>query len=478
LLRTQKFKTVYDMENKTMKIKWINHMLNFVVIMALMLAWQPTTSAIAKSVPVTQAAQILPVENLLNSDGTLNSRTGARGALDLRGWNVTLDSARGPILTHDTAAPAAASADTWLGLTHNGLSGHMVYALAVVGSDLYVGGWFTQTSDGGVTNLNNIAKYSGGNWSALTQNGLDGNVSALAVIGSDLYVGGWFTQTFDGGVTNLGNIARYSASGTWSALDHNGLDGPVSALAVMGSDLYAGGSFSQTGDGTVKNLKNIARYSGGVWAGLAHNGLSSTVYVLGVIGSDLYAGGNFTQTADGTVKNLICIARYSGGEWFSLANNGLNSYVRAFAVIGSDLYVGGAFTQSADGTVKNLNYVARYSGGAWSTLTNNGLDGWVYALAASGSDLYVGGTFTKTKDGTVTQLNNIARYSGGSTWIALEHNGLNKTVEALAVSGSSLYVGGAFSQTNDAMVPNLNFIAWFGAPAAPGYSCYLPSVMR
>jgi hypothetical protein len=34
-------------------------------------------------------------------------------------------------------------------------------------------------------------------------------VHALGVSGGDLYMGGWFTQTVDGTFTELGNIARY-----------------------------------------------------------------------------------------------------------------------------------------------------------------------------------------------------------------------------------------------------------------------------
>jgi len=58
-------------------------------------------------------------------------------------------------------------------------------------------------------------------------------VYALAVVGSDLYVGGYFNETADGAVTNLNNIAKFSiTSNTWSALPHNGLDLGVLALAV------------------------------------------------------------------------------------------------------------------------------------------------------------------------------------------------------------------------------------------------------
>jgi LPXTG-site transpeptidase (sortase) family protein len=129
---------------------------------------------------------------------------------------------------------------------------------------MYVGGAFSGTADGTVT-LNRIARYDLNTnvWSTLANNGLNSPVYALAASGDDLYVGGMFTQTFDGAVT-LRRIARYSLSNnTWNPLSNNGLTGGeylfrVEDLAV-GSDLYVGGDFSQTTDGTI-TLNYIARY--------------------------------------------------------------------------------------------------------------------------------------------------------------------------------------------------------------------------
>jgi hypothetical protein len=60
-------------------------------------------------------------------------------------------------------------------------------------------------------------------------------VSAIPVSRSDVYVGG--------------NIARWR-DGAWSChgeADENGVDGPVSALAVEGGVLHVGGSFTSAG---------------------------------------------------------------------------------------------------------------------------------------------------------------------------------------------------------------------------------------
>jgi hypothetical protein len=431
--------------------RFLFKLINIIVALALAAAWGGMQPA-----PAVQAGQEIPVAALLNSDGTLNTRTGINGALDLRGWDVRLDPARGPVLTRQAAASASPSVETVTALANLGLD-RQVDALAVIGSDLFVGGDFTRTNDFAVWNLNYIARYTSGAWYPLANNGLNAAVHALAVSGSDLYVGGVFTQSADGSVKNLNHIACYSG-GAWYPLANNGLDIGVAALAVSGSDLYVGGAFTQSADGSVKNLNNIARYSGGAWLSLAHNGLNNGVFALTASGSDLYVGGVFTQSADGSVKNLNNIARYGSGDWSALAHDGLNNGVYALTAIGSDLYIGGGFTQSADGSVTNLNRIARYSSEAWSALANNGLNNVVLALTASGGGLYAGGVFTQSSDGSVTNLNRIARYSSGA-WSALANNGLNNVVVALTVSGSNLYGGGGFSQSADGSVTNLNHIA-------------------
>jgi hypothetical protein len=434
------------------------------------------------------------VERLLNPDGTLNLNSGLSGTLDLHGWDVTLDSKRGPLLTRQrggseplpkqardlhvgsgTFDPAVSLAPAWQALPHHGLYG-TVFALAVIGSDLYVGGDFQVTQDSAVT-LNRIAKYSGGAWSALPNNGLNDAVLALAVSGSDLYVGGYFTQTADGAVTHLNNIARFSG-GAWSALHNNGLNNQVYALAFIGSDLYVGGHFDQTFDGAVTNLGYIARYSGGAWSALPHNGLNYFVYALAVSGSDLYVGGAFWHIAGDFLVPLNGIAKFSGGAWSALPNNGLNNSVEALAFSGGDLYVGGLFTQTADCNdlpqitcVTDLNRIAKFSGGLWSALPHNGLNSGVNVIAVSGSDLYVGGYFNQTAAGAIT-LNYIAKFSGGA-WSALPHNGLDHYLHALAVSGSDLYVGGSFGQTADGAVTNLTGIARLSV-----YRLYLPLIKK
>jgi N-acetylneuraminic acid mutarotase len=162
-------------------------------------------------------------------------------------------------------------------------------------------------------------------------------------------------------------------------------------------------------------LGHIAHYdtASNTWHALPNQGLNNYVFCLAISGSQLYAAGDFTQTGDGSLTQLGRTARYdtTAGTWQALPNQGLNGDVRALAVSGSDLYVGGAFTQTGDGSLTNLGYIARYDATAntWQALPNQGFNNWVLRLAAFGSDLYVGGIFLQSGDGTLTDLRRIAR---------------------------------------------------------------------
>lgn len=401
------------------------------------------------------------------------------GALSSAGRPALPASERPPYLS--PASCSAASGSCWSALAHHGLD-DAVFDLAVLGADLYVAGNFTGSRDRALADLSHIARYdtTTATWHALSNGGLNRDARALALIGSNLYVGGLFTETVDGSLTDLGRIARYdTAAGTWHALPKQGLNGSVWALAAVGTDLYVGGYFTGTVDGSLINLGSIARYDtvAGTWEALPDEGLYGQVFVLEVAGSDLYVGGNFAWFGD--MSALIgCVARYdtAANTWSTLPNqvgNGVNAVVYGLEVVGTDLFVGGYFTQSGDG-LTDLGHVARYDtvAGTWHALPNQGLDASPEAIESIGSDLYVGGHFTQTLDGTI-YLGHVARYdTTAGTWHALPNEGLNNWVLTFATVGDDLYLGGYFDASGDFDRHALGHIARYGIC----YPVFLPSV--
>ena len=100
-------------------------------------------------------------------------------------------------------------------------------------------------------------------WSALgtgSSNGVNDWVSALAVVGNEVYVGGAFTSA--GGVS-ANRVARFNTlTNTWSALgtgSSNGVDGRVTALAVVGNEVFVGGFFTSAGG---VRANRVARFNG------------------------------------------------------------------------------------------------------------------------------------------------------------------------------------------------------------------------
>ncbi len=294
---------------------------------------------------------------------------------------------------------------------------------------------------------------------------LNGEVSAVAVDANGIiYVGGNFTATDDGSVTNLNRIARYDpATNTWSALANNGLNGfaGVSALVIQKGNLYVGGGFTATFDGAVTNLNRVARYNltTNSWSPLADNGVNGFgVYSLAMHGDNLYAGGDFTQTSNGTVTNLNSVARYNTltNTWSPLAGNGLNSFVLGLAVQGDNLYVGGDFTQTANGATTNLNYISRYdtTNDTWSPLANNGLNDRVLKLQTFDNFLYVRGSFSETFDNAVIFSNQLARYdTAGNSWTAISGSAesveVAQNLSAAVRNGNDLIIGGEFTILNN-----------------------------
>jgi hypothetical protein len=279
-------------------------------------------------------------------------------------------------------------ANTWTALD-NGVDGS-VYAIAISGSDVYVGGSFTTA--GGVS-ANNIAKWNGNSWSALG-GGVDGSVLEVAINGSNIYVGGSFVTA--GGVS-ANRIAKWNGS-TWAALG-SGVSGcsplctqSVDAIAIDGKgDVYVGGGFAEASG---VSAKSIAKWNNATntWSpvGDGISGGYGVVSAIIIVGNDVYVGGEF-GTAGSVSANQI--AKWNGSTWSALGDGVWGGYghqnVNAIAANAGGLYAGGWFLVA--GTV-GVGSIAKWNGNSWVPLgngANKGVTDPVHAIATSGSDVYL-----------------------------------------------------------------------------------------
>lgn len=135
--------------------------------------------------------------------------------MDPEAWTLVRDLATGapPRFAPAAVASLASIAGLWSALGSNGAGGGAIngeiHAVAVSGTDLYVGG--SSTNVGGKAGANHIAKWNGFSWSGVgPAYAINDQVDAIAISGSSLYAGGRFTDA--GGNAKADFVARWNGS--------------------------------------------------------------------------------------------------------------------------------------------------------------------------------------------------------------------------------------------------------------------------
>jgi len=196
-----------------------------------------------------------------------------------------------------------------------------------------------------------------------------------------------------------GNPATVAAD----ALPTVQINGVVWSQAMVGTTVYAGGSFTQArpagaaagGSGSVTR-NNLVAYDvrTGVMTSFApsFNGQIRAVAV-SPDQSRIYVGGDFT-TVNGVSRRRIAAFDAATGALVSTFAPQVSGSVTAIAVTGSTVYVGGSFGSVGNQTRSNL--AAFNPSGAlltWAPVTAGGYV-WSMAVQPSGGRVAVGGSFT------------------------------------------------------------------------------------
>jgi trimeric autotransporter adhesin len=170
---------------------------------------------------------------------------------------------------------------------------------------------------------------------------------------------------------------------------------------------------------------------------------------LAVSSSTVYAGGGFTSIGGQPCNGIAAVDTDTGAAtaWNPNANApGTSASIQALAIQGPTLYVSGLFDSIGGEPRKKIAAVHTTDATATDWTPNADLSADVRALAASESTVYAGGYFESIGGQRRQNLAALDAATGAATaWNPEPFARLDIPVKALEISGSTLYVGGAFS---------------------------------
>lgn len=366
-------------------------------------------------------------------------------------------------------------------------AGAIITTIQVQNNVTYVAGNFSNQDVG----FENIFSIGNGNSTALPNGGLNAEVSSMIPYEDLLFIGGNFTNTMNGSVPGLNNIAIFNITGqTWQALGA-GVSGAVDTVVTLDVNvttdqpetcISVNGFFDQilaTGSSKAVSVAGFA-----IWVPNQQNWLQNLNSTSPAISGQLNAMTNVTGSAT-LLAGTLTSQDTSAEDAVSLTSNPLaidplkvgiqpqqiGPMTRKRAISGQNTtgvvaglfynngglnvtVLGGAFTATATNgtTFENLAFLN-------NTGSNTGVvsglpvgldsDSTFVALATTGTVLYAGGTVSGTVNdapvnGLIVYDMGLARYSYPQP---PAFGGIDVAVNAITVRPNKpeIYVGGNFA---------------------------------
>ncbi|MEP7034404.1 MAG: hypothetical protein ABI662_11895 [Dermatophilaceae bacterium] len=342
-----------------------------------------------------------------------------------------------------------------------------VFALAVSGNEVVLGGSFSQVGKASVTaNRLGAVDLTLGTAIAGFSASVDGTVRDLLAVGSSVYVSG-DPGPGSGQTPGTARVRRLNATnGSVDSAFAGEANATVRSLALSpdGLTLYAGGDFSQAYGRSWQARSRLAAWSTSTgalqaWAPVADASVEAVA--TDPASGTVYAGGMFTSVGGAARARLAAIdaggvtaswdAALSGCQTrhiinYAHSNPPCTPEVSSLSVDNGSLYVGGRFGQSGTST--------RHDAAAFNVATGS-LTGWdpiasdrVLTLGASSGNIFVGGE--------LTSLNGLVRKGVAALDVATGAGdpGFTADTDDLVLDlqpspdGSTLFLAGHFQTVN------------------------------
>lgn len=265
----------------------------------------------------------------------------------------------------------------------------------------------------------------------------NGRVRAIVVAGGKIFIGGDFTRVRAPGTSSGGVVRNHLAAlslTTGKVMPwHPRANGTVTALRAnaRGTTIYIGGGFTAINGHARAHLAAVT--ASGSTLRKWHANTNGTVYAIAVGKSRIYIGGGFTR-AKGVKRNRLAAIGQASNARLAPWHPNANSTVRALTMSpsGKRVFVGGDFSR-VNGRLRP-HLAAVWVAGGLSRFAAHPT--WpVTALRTAGKQLIAGG------GGNGGHVALYSAANGARRWLAVTDG----DVQGVAVSGSSIIVGGHFN---------------------------------
>ncbi|GEM_PF-940698 len=278
--------------------------------------------------------------------------------------------------------------------------------VAAAGSNVFLGSSGASTGYGSTPYSLYRSNDRGASWYDLVNRSNYGSISALATMGTDVFAGTINSAPAPGGV-----FRSTDGGATWVESNAGLADTDIRAFGTSGSTLFA---VTQTAG----LFRSIDR--GSTWTP-ANNGLSdSNVTAIITIGTDIFA------VADSTIFR----SADQGVDWTALSGGPSHQLITGLTASGSSL-----FASTNAGLYRSDDL-----GASWNALGI--ISPYLLSLASVGNELYAGGASDGTSSGGLFRSND-----EGITWTEAD-SGIppGSSVATICAMGNVLFAGGSQQQ--------------------------------